>query len=198
MTPRWARACACGVLAFAITGCGVPLDAAPRPLPPGALPTFVPTPPPSPSEGTLPPLSSARLWFVEQSTVTPVVGAVSARDPQSLLTALAIGPPADDPALRTLVVDPFTGQPLVTAVPNDPPRSGVATVAVAPAFSQLPPAEQVLLLGQVVLTLTGINEVSGVIFVTQEGQPLAVPLPDGRLLDGPATAADYRSLIVGP
>ncbi|MFM9133846.1 MAG: hypothetical protein ACKOT0_00160 [bacterium] len=181
-----------------LAGCGVPLDAAPRPLPSGALPTFVPSPTETPTEGPVPPLASARLWFVEESTVTPVVGAVATRDAPSLITALAIGPPADDPRLRTLVVDPFTGQPLVTAVPNDPPRVGVTTVSVSPAFSQLPPAEQVLLLGQVVLTLTGINEVSGVVFVTPEGQPLAVPLPDGRLLDRPATAADYRSLIVGP
>lgn len=178
----------------AVAGCGVPIDSAPRPLPSGALPTFVPATP----EPTQPRQVSARLWFVQGVTVLPVVGAVAGRDPQSLITALAIGPPADDPLLRTLVVDPLTGEPLVVSVPNDPERPGIATVAVDPPFSDLPPNEQVLLLGQVVLTLTGVTEVSGVLFVNSDGQPVAVPLPDGRLLDRPATAADYRSLIVGP
>jgi hypothetical protein len=31
-------------------------------------------------------------------------------------------------------------------------------------------------------------------FVDSTGSPVAVPLPDGRLLDRPATTADYISL----
>ncbi|MBT4949394.1 MAG: hypothetical protein HON35_06350 [Actinobacteria bacterium] len=34
-----------------------------------------------------------------------------------------------------------------------------------------------------------------VAFVDQTGSPVAVPLPDGRLLDRPATVEDYSSLI---
>ncbi len=52
-----------------------------------------------------------------------------------------------------------------------------------------------LLLGQVVLSLTGAGQ-SSVSFVDESGAPLAVPLPDGRLLDMPATARDYAGLIV--
>ena len=37
-----------------------------------------------------------------------------------------------------------------------------------------------------------------VAFTDEAGATLAVPLPDGRLLDGPATARDYASLIVRP
>ncbi len=71
------------------------------------------------------------------------------------------------------------------------------TVALSPAFSALPPAEQVLLLGQVVLSLTGAGA-SFVSFVDEAGSPVAVPLPDGRLLDTPATARDYGTLIIRP
>ncbi len=71
------------------------------------------------------------------------------------------------------------------------------TVRLNPAFSALPPSEQVLLLGQVVLSLAGAGEES-VAFVDDSGSPVAVPLPDGRLLDTPATARDYASLIVRP
>ena len=62
------------------------------------------------------------------------------------------------------------------------------------AFAVLPPAEQVLVLGQVVLTLTDAGA-EAVQVTDAAGTPLAVPLPDGRLLDRPATAADYSSLI---
>jgi hypothetical protein len=36
------------------------------------------------------------------------------------------------------------------------------------------------------------------VFTDEAGSPVAVPLPDGRLLDVPATARDYSSLIVRP
>ena len=71
------------------------------------------------------------------------------------------------------------------------------TVILSSAFSALPPAEQVLLLGQVVLSLAGSGETS-VLFTDETGSPVAVPLPDGRLLDLPATARDYSSLIIRP
>ncbi len=35
-------------------------------------------------------------------------------------------------------------------------------------------------------------------FTDEAGTPLAVPLPDGRLLDTPATARDYNALIIRP
>jgi hypothetical protein len=77
------------------------------------------------------------------------------------------------------------------AVPTGTP----VTVQLAPAFSALAPADQVLLLGQVVLTLTGAG-FGPVAFVDAAGSAAAVPLPDGRLLDVPAVARDYASLIV--
>ena len=54
--------------------------------------------------------------------------------------------------------------------------------------------EQVLLLGQVVLSLSSAGFAT-VSVVDAAGAPLAVPLPDGRLRDRPATALDYASLI---
>ena len=100
-------------------------------------------------------------------------------------TAPATGPPTDPAA---------TDQPSADSVPTAPAS---VTVQLAPAFTALPPVEQVLLLGQVVLSLTGAGERS-VAFTDETGNPVAVPLPDGRLLDAPATARDYASLIVRP
>ena len=130
--------------------------------------------------------------------------------------------PGDEEDLRTpgpILRDPLTGQALVsvavvagespsapvmpTGAASGPPQQSVVeapaavTVTLNSAFSALPPAEQVLLLGQVVLSLAGAGEQT-VEFVDDAGSPVAVPLPDGRLLDAPATARDYASLIVRP
>ena len=66
-------------------------------------------------------------------------------------------------------------------------------VLLSPTFSELTAEEQVLLIGQVVLTLTEIDA-APVLFVDAAGAPLSVPLPDGRLRDGPVTRGDYVSL----
>jgi len=102
--------------------------------------------------------------------------------------------------LRSVVVDPLTGTPLVGVFTqgdqNLPLPIADVTIAASSAFSSLPSAEQVLLLGQVVLSLSSAGY-STVSVVDEAGSPLAVPLPDGRLLDRPATALDYASLIRG-
>jgi hypothetical protein len=84
----------------------------------------------------------------------------------------------------------------MVTVPTNPPVDGRVTVRAGTAFTALPPSEQVLLLGQVVLTLTGSMGTLEVLVVNEEGEPLAIPLPDGRLLDGPATSGDYRALVL--
>ncbi len=188
---------AAGVVGIsALTGCGVPLESSAQPLPSDVLPPS-PSPSPSPTQTSspTPAPATARLWFVQDEGIVPVTGPVEGSQPQELLDALAAGPPADTENLRTVVVDPLTGEAFVRAVETDPPRPGIVTVQAATAFTALPPTEQVLLLGQVVLTLTGVRTTDGVLVVNEQGEALAVPLPDGRLLDGPATAADYRSLV---
>ena len=186
----------------------VPSTPPPSPTPsPSAPPAS--TPAPSPSETAAP----LRLWFVLDDGLAAVESDLpEGSPPGDVLLALAVGP-AEGP-LRTIASDPLTGAPLVsvapavtatepTAVPSvfGPPESSPATepvvVRLTNAFSALPPSEQVLLLGQVVLSLTGAGE-RAVAFTDEAGNPLAVPLPDGRLLDVPATARDYGSLIVQP
>lgn len=78
-----------------------------------------------------------------------------------------------------------------------PADDSVITLQLSPDFTALPPSEQVLLLGQLVLSLTGAGA-SAVAFVDSAGATLAVPLPDGRVLDTPARAGDYGPLIYRP
>lgn len=178
----------------ALTACGVPLESSAQPLPSDVLPPF-PSPSPTQTSSPSPAPATARLWFVQDEGIVPVTGPVAGTQPQELLDALATGPPGDSKNLRTVVVDPLTSEAFVSAVETDPPRAGIVTVQASSAFTALPPTEQVLLLGQVVLTLTGVRTTDGVLVVNEQGEALAVPLPDGRLLDGPATASDYRSLV---
>jgi len=189
---------------------------APTPSPSGT-PDVTPSASPEPTEPRL------RLWFVQDDGLAAVEsGLPIGSTPDLVLQSLAIGPTPDEASqgLRTVARDPLTGQPLVYVVasllepsasssnsatvgatgPSAAPTAGATSPVIAtvsPAFSALPPQEQVLLLGQVVLSLAGAGEQS-VAFVDDSGSLLAVPLPDGRLLDLPATARDYASLIVRP
>lgn len=117
-------------------------------------------------------------------------------DAEAIVAGLVAGPPENED-LRTVVVDPFTGSPLISVFLDEPVETnnpGDVNIALSPEFASLPPNEQVLVLGQVVLSISGAG-LGTVAFVDQTGSPVAVPLPDGRLLDRPSTVADYSSLI---
>jgi hypothetical protein len=197
------------VAAFLLAGCGVPLQPSAQPIPedvipaPIALPTATASPEPQepvPTVTATPP-ELVRLWFVREDGLVGVETEIpDARSAPDILQSLAVGPSEQDAAsgLRTVSRDPLTGQSLVSIYvqpqTDEFTPQGVETVALSPAFAALPPTEQVLLLGQVVLSLTG-SVAEAVDFVDESGTPVAVPLPDGRLLDLPATARDYSSLI---
>ena len=204
----------------------LPSNALPSPLriPAPATPAAPSTGPIAESRVSAAPTASLlRVWFVQDDGLAAVESALPVgSSPDLVLQSLAVGPTLDaaQQGLRTIAGDPLTGQALVyvsapqpsvaTASPlatvnasAGPPQSlpsesvASVTVTLSPAFSALPPYEQVLLLGQVVLSLASAGEQS-IALVDESGSPVAVPLPDGRLLDAPATARDYASLIVRP
>lgn len=188
------------ITALLLAACGVPAEPKAQPLPSGiSLPSPSPTPTPTPSPSPSPSELSqvVDLWFVRDDGLAVVEREVPVSlTPENVIEQLAILPviSAD---LRTVVLDPVTGDLMVnefTATPEIPNVADV-TVSVTGAFGVLPPTEQVLLLGQVVLSMAGSGWES-VAFVDPQGTPLAVPLPDGRVIDRPATAGDYARLIV--
>lgn len=221
MSPRRIGVLAALGAALLLSGCGVPLQSQPQPLPadvipaplPTASPSITPSQEPSSTVSPTPAPELLRLWFVQEDGLVSVDSTIPTGSPPStVLEGLANGPAPDqlEKGLRTIAVDPLTGLPLVSvpvtppspSVPDPTPPSvvplpQVVTVQLSSAFSVLPPTEQVLLLGQVVLSLTG-DGADSVSFTDEAGTVLAVPLPDGRLLDVPARARDYTSLIVQP
>jgi hypothetical protein len=136
------------------------------------------------------------LWFAGDTGLVPVPTEVIPPDSeQAIIAGLVAGPPENE-QLRTVVVDPLTGNPLVSVFESEPVvvEPGAAVfIALSPEFAALPPNEQVLVLGQVVVSISGAG-LGAVEFVDSTGSPVAVPLPDGRLLDRPATTSDYISL----
>lgn len=189
-----------GVLAIALAACGVRLDASPQPIPSGAIPTpnatstVAPTPTPSPA-------GRVRVWFAREDGLVPVITDLTREPsvpPAEILSALVVGPSAEqvDEGMRTLVADPLTDTPLATVpAEGSVTEAGSVIVTLSAAAAALPPGDQVLLLGQIVLSLTGAGY-SSVTFVDEAGAPAAVPLPGGRLLDRPAVARDYAGLII--
>lgn len=188
------------VATVVLTSCGVRLDTSPQPIPSGAIPT-VSVPSSAPASPAAPSAGRVRVWFVREDGLVPVVTELSREPivaPGDVVDALAAGPPPEqaDEGVRSLVVDPITDVPLASVSEEAPVTdSGSVVVVLAPAASALPPGEQVLLLGQLVLSLTGAGYPS-VSFVDDAGAPAAVPLPGGRLLDRPAVARDYAGLII--
>ncbi len=224
----WTRATsvvAAPVLIVLLGGCGVHLQSEAVPVPSNVIPAPLRLPSAPPPASTAPSTGSSvvpdrtervRLWFIEDDGLASVESDLpTGTSGEVVLQALAVGPTSEqsDGGLRTIASDPLTGLPFVstaasaTSAPaSSTPEEGASTVpsgatpisvTVSSAFASLPPMEQVLLLGQVVLSLTG-SGASSVTFIDETGAPLAVPLPDGRLLDVPATARDYTGLIVRP
>ena len=194
------RICMAALATALLTSCGVRLDAAPQAIPSGAIPT-VSVPTSAPASPTVPSAGRVRVWFVQEDGLVPVATDLSREPivaPADVVDALAAGPPPEqaDEGVRSLVIDPITDAPLASVSAEVPVNeAGSVVVVLAPAASALPSGEQVLLLGQLVLSLTGAGYAS-VTFVDEAGALAAVPLPGGRLLDRPAVARDYAGLII--
>jgi hypothetical protein len=188
------------VIAFAsLVGCSGPDDSTFQPVAPPAdlaesttTTTSPTTLPPTLVPTTTVPTEIVGLYFVAgnqlRKTERSRPRGISLAD---VLDLLAAGP----------VTEP--GLVLRSAIPSAPRvlnrvivSGGVATVDLAPAVRDLPRQEQLLLFGQVVLTLTERPNVGQIRF-TLAGSPLAAFLPDGSQRDGAVTKEDYQILLTG-
>ena len=70
----------------------------------------------------------------------------------------------------------------------------LAQVSLSTLFADLPGSEQVLVLGQLTLTMLANLNISGVEF-RQNAAAVAVPDADGQPISRPATRADYVKLL---
>lgn len=116
----------------------------------------------------------------------------------SVLTALQEGPPSGDPGVGIRSAIPTKGQAVIKSTEDN---SGVATIELPPGFfERTPPEDQLLAIGQLVLTVTEVGGIGQVLFV-QSGSPLQVPRgPGGGLSNGtePLARRDYQELLNSP
>ncbi|HEY0518155.1 MAG TPA: GerMN domain-containing protein [Ilumatobacteraceae bacterium] len=114
-----------------------------------------------------------------------------------VLQALQEGPPAGGLGVGIRSAVPSKEQALITSREDD---SGIATIDLPPGFfEQTPPDDQLLAIGQIVLTVTEVGGIGQVLFV-QSGQPLGVPRRSGGISNGtePLARRDYVELVNQP
>jgi spore germination protein GerM len=191
MTARIARF----VLGAAVlAACGVPADNEARRLAAEEVPfqLTATTQPGSSTTVTTAPVvagSAVLLYFVTETGLRALPVPVSPiPDELGVMELLAVGPP-DDSGLRS-VVQP--GE--VLSVVRDPEEDGRVVVDVGPTLVDLPASEQVLAIGQIVLTLTDRPGVRSVAF-TSEGEAISVPRADGSIIEDAVRRADLIDLI---
>ena len=112
----------------------------------------------------------------------------------SVLSALQDGQPPGDAGVGIRSAVPTKDQSLL-GVTDD--GSGVATIHLPQGFfEQIPPEDQLLAIGQLVLTITEIRGIGQVLFV-QDGKPRGVPRGSGGITDGnePLARRDYQDLL---
>lgn len=191
------RITAAVALALSVAACGVGPEAAPRPLPGADQEAVVADPSASTDKAGI--LDS--LWFVRDDQIVPVTRTTENQlTDEELIQALQAGPTSSEAAqgLRTALTPLVPDRPLVVTaeawgLPVSVP-SGTTAVVLNPEFTQLPSQEQLLILGQVVATLSDdLGEM--VQFVDDQGTPIGIPLPSGRLTSDPVSTTDFTQLM---
>jgi hypothetical protein len=173
------------------TGCGVPLDDGPRPIPDERVPFELLDPAPIP---TTPPSTAAEsptatVFMVAGDRLAPVIRSVPApASPEKVLEALLGGVVPDEAArnLRSAIAGP-------TQLSVAADAGAGLRVELTPAFLTTTTNEQVLAVAQIVYTLTGLPGVDSVSF-TVSGRPVEVPAGDGTLKSGLLRRADFASI----
>ena len=132
------------------------------------------------------------VWFVRDGLLVSLTRQVPAPpDASTVAGAVAAGVSQSegDRGYRSAVPDP-------AMVSGAESARGTATVSLSPAFADVPTGDQVLALGQLVMSLTELRGVGRVRFQI-DGEPVAVPLPDGTSTDDAVTRDDFAALLEG-
>jgi hypothetical protein len=109
-------------------------------------------------------------------------------EPDEIIDLLADGA-TDDEARRGIRSAVVSNEILALTAVED----RIATIDLAPSFTEIPASEQRLAVAEITYTLTGLPEIAGVAF-TLGGRPTSVPRGDGTSSDGPVDRDDYAAV----
>lgn len=188
-----------------LTGCGVSGTASPSRINADRLPAELVTPssattPTTVAPETTPPLgsgststkvtSTSPLWLVRKNRLVATTRVYEGRlSASEVLAALVKGPSereVNEASLRSAIAP--------GSIVDVKVASGVAVVDLSPAFDEIPVPDQILALGQTVLTLTELPGVGQVSFVLGDTL-IQAPLADGTSAAGPVSRDGYVALI---
>ncbi len=191
MSTRTRRLAVVIAIAALATSCGVSGQGNAHEIADDALPGGL-VPDRSPTTTTTVGIASepVRLYFVRDKHLVQLTSEVAApAELKALVDALVSGPPATDTTgLRTAL----SSEAVVRSVTL---TRGRVRIDLTPTFEALPPSDQILALGQLVLTLTARPGVGQAEF-TLDGDPIDVPRGNGLLVSGSLVREDYVKLLL--
>jgi spore germination protein GerM len=187
------------LLGVTCAACALPVDDHARALgteqlPPALVATSIPSTTAPITTGdaastTRPEKSTYRLWFIGGAQLQPVTRRLaSGSTSQEVLAQLLAGPSSEELGAQGLRSAIPEGAIISTDV-----RGGVALVDLDPSFVAIPTGDQILAVGQLVLTLTGLPGVGQVRFAV-DGATVQVPRADGSQAEGAVARDDYLPL----
>lgn len=189
------RAVVCALSAvLLLVGCGVPIQSDPVPLEPGAVPSQLreANRPSSPQPSTTAGSSTVEVNFVRNDKVVRIRRQAPTGGPaerlNSVVSALMSGPSETEQASG-----------ITTALPQDLTLTVAKTegtrvvIELAGATEGRSATENILAVGQIVLSVTALPTVEEVTF-SRGGIPVEALLADGALTTNPLTASDFESL----
>lgn len=169
-----------------VAGCGVGVEQSPTVLADSAdEPIALPE-----GEASTPATEAAVVYLVRDERLVPVARQVAAEaGPADLLGVLLAGPTASE-----------ASEGLTTAIP--PPTAAIdvdldgtmVAVDLTGDLTSVGGIEEVLAVGQIVLTLADSSEVDAVSFAI-DGQATVVPVGNGALTERPVNPDDYLDLL---
>jgi hypothetical protein len=168
-------------LVVAVAACGIPLQSEPEALDIEISPVSLP-----PAAEELGPTPST-IFLVRDGSLIPV-----SREPVSGAAAtirlLLEGPtlPEEREGLRSAI-------PANTELLAVEEVDGVTVVDLSAAFANIGGTDEILAVGQIVVTLGAAGV--GPLRIHLDGNPGGIPLPDGALTTRPVTLDDYEVLL---
>ncbi len=194
------RLCFVVLLAAVCASCALPVDDHARAigaeqLPPALAATSIPDTTAAATTDDAGPTTTQiesapyRVWFITGAQLQPVTRRLATgSSSQQLIAQLLAGPSSDEvdeAGMRSAI-------PAGAIISTDV-RGGVALVDLDPSFVAIPTGDQILAVGQLVLTFTGFPGVGQVRFAI-DGVTVQVPRADGSQAEGAVTRDDYLPL----
>jgi spore germination protein GerM len=174
--------------ALVLVGCGVPLQGEPVPIEPQAIPSRLQSPG-VPTPGSTVARTTVQVNFVRSDRLVSLAREVSGADVLGgVIQALTAGPTGSEQANGITSALPPGIALTVVVVQGD--TVGLELSGETDGRSA---TENVLAVGQIVLSVTALQTVDRVTF-WRDGARVEALLADGALTTQPLTAADYEAL----